>query len=636
MQDIKDILKEYWGFENFRPLQENIIRGILDGNDILAVLPTGGGKSICFQVPAMVKEGICLVVSPLIALMKDQVHNLRKKGIPSLTLHSGLNYIEVNKVLQNATYGNYKFLYVSPERLESALFLEYLPGINVNLIAVDEAHCVSQWGYDFRPPYLRIAALRNYFPEVPIIALTASATKEVRVDIVQKLEFRKNHQTIRQSFARPNLSYSVFNLHSKENKLLEILEKVKGSGIVYCKSRRKTKEIADLLKMKGISAEHYHAGLSTDERNITQQAWVDNKFRIISCTNAFGMGIDKGDVSIVVHFDIPECLENYYQEAGRAGRDGNKAYAVLLYREKEARELQDQVTLRFPDRETVTGVYKALVNYLQLPSESGENLYFDFDLNDFCQKFKLNNYTAVYSLKVLQQEEYIAYTDEVFKPAKVVFTTSKSELEIFEDSYPDFEPLIKSLLRSYNGIFDFPASINKKQLATSLKITEGQIDDTLTILDKSGLIEYVPQTQKPQVQFLKNRVRSNDLWLNESEILKRKTAFQDRVNGIINFINDKVTCRSKLIAKYFDDENLTDCGVCDNCINRKEDSKSMEPEQLLQLVSKKNGGISVENLLIETNDSKEHIWKLLDFLIGEQRISIDTNGSIRAKKKGPR
>src|SRR5450432_1311275 len=371
MESPVEILKKYWGYDTFRPLQQEIITSVVTCHDTLALMPTGGGKSICFQVPAMMQEGLCLVISPLIALMKDQLANLKKKGIPALSIYSGMSYADVTRILGNAAYGNFKFLYVSPERLETELFLEYLPAVNINLIAVDEAHCVSQWGYDFRPPYLRIATIRQQLNNVPLLALTASATLEVQNDICNKLAFT-NQSCFQQSFERSNLSYSVFEPSSKQNKLIGILKKVPGSGIVYCKSRKRTKEIEELLNLNGINAAHYHAGLSNEVRTTRQEDWINNKTRIIACTNAFGMGIDKPDVRTVVQYDVPDALENYYQEAGRAGRDEKKAYAVLFFNEQEIADLKKQSEIRFPGMQTIKKIYSSLVNYFQLPSGTGE------------------------------------------------------------------------------------------------------------------------------------------------------------------------------------------------------------------------------------------------------------------------
>jgi len=445
MSTAVEILKKYWNYDSFRPLQQEIIDSVLSANDTLAIMPTGGGKSICFQVPSMSKEGLCLVISPLIALMKDQVLNLKKKGIPALSIYSGMSFTEVKKTLQNAAYGNFKFLYVSPERFETDLFLEFLPLIKVNLIAVDEAHCISQWGYDFRPAYLRIAAIREYFPDVPILALTASATLEVQKDICDKLLFKKNQKSFQQSFERANLSYSAFELSSKQNKLLTILKKVSGSGIVYCKTRKRTKEIAEMLNLNGISADHYHAGLSNEERNKKQEDWINNKTRIIACTNAFGMGIDKPDVRTVVHYDVPDALENYYQEAGRAGRDGKKSYAVLLYNHAELNQLKKQVPIKFPSLQTIRKIYGALCNFLQLPSGSGEGKSFDFDINTFSKNFTLDAFIINSALKILAQEELITYSEQFFSPPTVEFTIDKKALHLFEQSHPQYEEVIKGL-----------------------------------------------------------------------------------------------------------------------------------------------------------------------------------------------
>jgi ATP-dependent DNA helicase RecQ len=452
MVDVKEILKKYWGYDEFRPLQKEIIESVLSGKDTLAILPTGGGKSICFQVPALAQEGICIVVSPLIALMKDQVENLKKRDIPALLIHSGMKRVDVMQTLKNASHDYFKFLYVSPERLETSLFKEYLPGLNVNLIAVDEAHCISQWGYDFRPSYLRIAELRKELPGVPVLALTASATPEVQKDIVQRLEF-KSQNTFQQSFERKNLSYSVFKVDSKLAKLVDIVSKVQGSSIVYCKSRKRTNEIMNLLQMHGISATNYHAGLKQEERNQRQKNWIDNRVRVIVCTNAFGMGIDKPDVRLVVHIDTPDCLENYYQEAGRAGRDGKKSYAVLLYDERDIEELNGLHAIRFPTIEQIQKAYSALTNFLQIPAYTGEYKSFNFRFDEFIRNFRLNSNEALYALKALESDGWLELNEKSFTPSTLVFTTSKKELAEFERHYSQHEPLLTSLLRSYEGIF---------------------------------------------------------------------------------------------------------------------------------------------------------------------------------------
>ena len=631
-----DILKKYWGYDIFRPLQEDIISSVLDGKDTLALLPTGGGKSICFQVPALVKEGLCLVISPLIALMKDQVESLKKKNIPALSIYSGMSFFEVKRTLENAVHGNFKFLYVSPERLETNLFLEYLPGMHINLIAVDEAHCVSQWGYDFRPPYLRIAVLREHLPDTLILALTASATKEVQDDICDKLAFKNDHKRFQKSFERPNLSYSVFSPSSKQNKLIEIFKNVQGSGIVYCKSRKRTKEIAELLKMNNINSDYYHAGLTNTKRTTKQESWIKNETRIIACTNAFGMGIDKSNVRTVVHYDVPDALESYYQEAGRAGRDEKKAYAVLLFHQNELDDLEKQSAIRYPPFEEVKNVYKALVNYLQLPSGSGEGIYFDFDINDFVKKFNLNIYTVNYSLKVLEQEEFISYNEQIFLPSTVMFTCDKNHLQEFEKTYPDLEPVIKGLLRSYEGIFDYPSSIYENQLAGFIKKDVAGLKSDLKKLQQFGVIEYHPQKDKPQIQFLRNRISTEDFTINQNNLSKRKIAFEKRLQAMIGYVKTKA-CRSKTIGNYFNDLAIKPCGICDNCINEKSIVVSKtEFENITMIIEKLTEKVPVHsNLLLKNLNTfkKEKVWKVLNYLQAENKISITGDGLV-GKWKG--
>jgi ATP-dependent DNA helicase RecQ len=635
MENAVDILKKYWGYDTFRPLQNEIINSILTGHDTLALMPTGGGKSICFQAPAMMKEGLCLVISPLIALMKDQVANLTQKGIAALSIYSGMSYIEVIKTLKNAAYGNFKFLYVSPERLETELFLEYFPLLNINLVAVDEAHCVSQWGYDFRPPYLRIAAIRNSLKNVPLLALTASATIEVQNDICDKLNFKNKYNKFQQSFERSNLSYSLFNPSSKQNKLIEILKNVKGSGIVYCKSRKRTREIEELLNINGIKASHYHAGLSNDLRNTRQEEWINNKTRIMACTNAFGMGIDKADVRTVIHYDVPDALENYYQEAGRAGRDGKKAYAVLLFNSREIDDLKKQSSIRFPDMQTIKSVYASLVNYFQLPSGSGENLSFDFDINDFVKKFSLDAFTVNNVLKILEQEELISYSDQFFLPSTLVFTCEKAEMELFEKTYPQYDAIIKGLLRSYEGIFDYPSSINETHLSKFISIRKERVIADLIEIKKMGIIDYTPQKESPQIKFRRNRVNTSDLVINQKNVLKRKHAFEKRLQAIIEYIKDQHTCRSKMIATYFNDLNSKRCGICDNCLNEKNLSITKEEfekikEGIKNSISEKPA--SSKQLLHQMQEFKQNkILKILHFLQEENIVSITEDGFIRMK-----
>ncbi len=629
---IHQILQQNWGYDHFRPLQEDIINSVLQGKDTLALLPTGGGKSICFQVPALAKDGICLVISPLIALMKDQVETLKRKGILALSIYSGMSFLEVKKTLQNAAYGNYKFLYVSPERLETNLFLDFLPSMNISLIAVDEAHCISQWGYDFRPPYMRIASLREHLPNVPILALTASATLAVQDDICEKLQFGKDQQRFQQSFERANLSYSVFNVVSKQSKLLEILNNVKGSAIVYCKSRKQTKDIADLLKLNNINADYYHAGLPNEERNKRQENWINNTTRVIACTNAFGMGIDKPDVKAVIHYGVPDCLENYYQEAGRAGRDGKRAYTVLLYNDREIADMQLQSEIRYPDKATIKNVYIAVMNYLQIAAGSGEGISFEFDLPAFAVAFKFNILTATYAIKTLEQEEILRFNEVFFKPSSLVFNTDRQHLEEFEKQFPHLGPLLKGLLRSYEGIFDYPATIYESELAKFLRKNTADVKRELQLLQQYGIVDYSPQKDTPQLTLLLNRMYADSFVINLENYLQRKKNFETRIKAITDYILNTITCRSQMIAFYFNDLDVKACGICDNCINKKSlvISKA-EFEQIanyiFDFVDKNNTGI--KDLLNSSKGfKKEKMWKVIDYLRAEKKLIVNKEGII--------
>ncbi|MHA4812273.1 RecQ family ATP-dependent DNA helicase [Flavitalea flava] len=579
-EDILSILKEYWHYDSFRPLQEEIIRSVLSGTDTLALLPTGGGKSVCFQVPALARPGTCLVISPLIALMKDQVDQLRRKNITAFAIDAAMSRKEVIRTLQLAGGSNCKFLYVSPERLETALFLEYLPSLPINLVAVDEAHCVSQWGYDFRPPYLRIAALREELPGVPMLALTASATPGVLEDIKDKLSFSKS-AVFRQSFARPYLSYSVFKVDSKIRKITEILQKVPGSSIVYCKSRKGTREISEALNKAGIPAGAYHAGLPQEERAQRQEDWLKDQMRVIVSTNAFGMGIDKSGVRTVIHADCPESVENYYQEAGRAGRDGQKAYAVLLYQEREPEELLALPDARFPTFDKIRQVYQQVMNYLQLPAGSGAGNYFDFDLTDFVSRFKNGSSfsgipEALNSIKALEQEGMLSFLQNVFLQARVQFLASKQTLYEFEKEHPDLEPLLHMLLRTYEGIFDQPVSIREKNLAWLLRKKPEEVITELQQLQAYHILEYTPPKDTPQLYFLRDRVQAEELYLDPVSYKKRKEKFAARIQTMVGFLEKKEGCRSRFLANYFGDNEATDCGICDNCLKVQHKSQASD------------------------------------------------------------
>jgi len=632
MISAKQTLQNYWGHSSFRGEQEKIIESVLEGKDTLALLPTGGGKSICFQIPTLMKEGLCLVISPLIALMKDQVENLQKHGISAISLHSGLTYYEVKKVLENAVHGDYQFLYVSPERLETNLFKEFLHSLHISLLAVDEAHCVSQWGYDFRPPYLRIANLREELPKVPLIALTASATPIVQKDIVAKLKLNQPNIFI-ESFERNNLSYSVFKVDSKINKIIEILSNVKGSSIIYCRNRRQTKNVTDLLQLQNISADFYHAGLAQDERSNKQNKWINNETRVMVCTNAFGMGIDKSDVRIVIHYDTPDCLENYYQEAGRAGRDSKKAYAVLLYQTEDIKDLKSLPDLRFPSILEIKNVYQSIADHLQIPVGLGEGNYYDFDLSGFSKNFKLDSFLVMNILKVLEQEGHLTFSENIFLPSQVQFTADKDILNDAERMFPQTADVMKCLLRTYEGIYDNRVSINEKQIAKLCKLPYEKIYIDLQELHSIGIIEYLPQKETPQIHFILNRAPAKTLHINQDAYLQRKKQYTDRVEKILDYLKLETACRSKFIADYFTEIKNENCGICDNCLKQKKpdlttnDFKTIEKLIYATIPAQ---GINVKELFIELNEiKKEDFWKVFQMLQDEKKILADERGFIK-------
>ncbi|MET0394188.1 MAG: RecQ family ATP-dependent DNA helicase, partial [Chitinophagaceae bacterium] len=508
----------------------------------------------------------------------------------------------------------------------------YLPGLNVSLVAVDEAHCISQWGYDFRPSYLRIAALREELRNVPILALTASATPLVQEDICDKLLFTKP-AIFRQTFERPNLSYSLFEADSKINKIVDILQKVPGSSIIYCKSRKRTKNISDQLNMHGIQADYYHAGLNQEERSRKQEAWIKNSCRVIVCTNAFGMGIDKPDVRTVIHADVPDCIENYYQEAGRAGRDGQKAYAVLLHNEQEIEELQLLPDIRFPSLANIRLVYQSLVNYLQIPTGSGEGVYYDFDLTEFSQRFHLDAWLVTYAIKALEQDGWLAFNEQVFIPSKVQFITNKEWLYTFEETNPELEPLIQTLLRTYEGIYDVTVGIQEKNLAYLLYRDIEEVKKQLRILDANAIIEYFPQKDSPQIYFMHRRMRAEELRIDWVQYEKRKQQTVARIAAITSYVRDTQQCRSQYIAEYFGDTATKACGICDNCRNNKQ-SETLSAAEFTQIHERiiaiiGHQQITINELLQQLQDiRKEKAWQVINFLQAQNKISVNEMGLI--------
>jgi ATP-dependent DNA helicase RecQ len=538
------------------------------------------------------------------------------------------------QTLKNVAYGPYKFLYISPERIETPLFQEYLPAFTVNLIAVDEAHCISQWGYDFRPPYLRIANLREELPHIPVIAVTASATPLVQRDIVDKLKFR-NENIFRQSFEKPNLSYSVFKVDSKINKLVDVLNNVMGSSIVYCKSRKLTKQVAQLISLQHISSDFYHAGLSQEERNKKQEAWINNQSRVIVCTNAFGMGIDKPDVRTVIHYDVPDCMEYYYQEAGRAGRDGKRAYAVLLYNDDDVNALESLPDIRFPGMYDIKKVYQSLADYLQIPVGIGEGNYYDFDINEFVKNFKLDIHLVMNVLKVLEQEGHLTFNENIFLPAHASFIFSRELLIDFEQTHPQLEPVMKCLLRTYEGIADGLVAINEKQIAKLTKQAIEEVKKQLQQLKSLGIIEYTSQKETPQINFLTNRAPAQFLYIDQKNYLQRKQQYELRVESMLKYLTSCKECRSKYISSYFGDANVKDCGICDVCLQHKNTSLTEKEFKTIENIIYTHiavEGIAVKELLQHLNGiKKEKAWKVIEFLQSEKKIEIDEKGFVKMK-----
>lgn len=575
MPSPRDILKQYWGYDAFRPMQEDIIQSVLDGTDTLALLPTGGGKSICFQVPAMVQEGMCVVVSPLIALMKDQVAQLQRRQISAIALYSGMAYQDIDRLLDNCVYGGVKFLYLSPERLKTDILQARLPRMPINLLAIDEAHCISQWGYDFRPPYLEIAEIRSFFPKIPVMALTATATPEVVIDIQEKLAFRPGARCFQQSFARSNLAYVVRPAEGKESQLIDILQKAPGSAVVYVRNRRRTKEIATELQRRGISAGYYHAGLDLDERSARQEAWINNQIRVIVSTNAFGMGIDKPDVRLVVHLDLPDSLEAYFQEAGRAGRDGKKSYAVLLYHSSDARRLEQSFEQSYPDMDEIRRVYRALGSHFQLATGAGEGEGFDFDISGFCQKYQLEAASTYHCLKALEQAGWLALTEAVYHPATVQIIVDKDTLYDYQLRHPELDRILKVILRTYQGAFTYPVSVKEKQLASFLKMPIAGLKKALETLHRAGIIQYQPVKDQPQLIFLKERVEAANLSIDQQLYRFRRQRHEERMKAAIAYAEVQA-CRSRQLLRYFGEKNAPDCGICDYCLDRKRQSLTQD------------------------------------------------------------
>lgn len=624
------ILKEYWGYDTFRDLQEDIIHSIGEGKDTLGLMPTGGGKSITFQVPALAKDGLCLVVTPLIALMKDQVQNLKSRGIKAIAVYSGMTRQEIIIALENCIFGNYKFLYISPERLDTEIFRAKLRSIKVSMITVDEAHCISQWGYDFRPAYLKIAEIRKLLPGVPVLALTATATPSVVKDIQRKLLFN-GENVFKMSFERKNLAYVVRKTENKNGELLNILRKVPGSAIIYVRNRRKTKEITEFLVGEGFSADFYHAGLNNDTKDIRQKRWQTDECRIIVSTNAFGMGIDKPEVRVVIHLDLPDSPEAYFQEAGRAGRDGKKAYAIILYAGTDKMQLHKRIVDTFPDKEYIKNLYEHLNYYYQMAMGDGLGCTYDFSLEDFCRKFKYFPVPADSALKILTQAGYIEYTDEQDNMSRVIFTIRRDELYRLGEMGKEAEALVQTMLRSYTGIFTDYAYISEETLSIRSGIPRQQVYDLLKMLSKRRIIDYIPHKKTRFLIYTRERVDLRYLQLLPEVYEERKERYEHRIAAMSEYVTSETKCRSRMLLHYFGEQNEHNCGQCDVCLKRGNAKELTENtfEALREeiLITLKDNSLTPAEIAQQIDADQEHLARAIRFLLDKGEL-MNQNGKI--------
>jgi ATP-dependent DNA helicase RecQ len=636
MIDLQSVLRRYWGYDTFRPFQEEAIRTILDGNDALVLLPTGGGKSICFQVPVMASEGVCIVVTPLIALMKDQVEQLKRRGIPAAAIHSGMGKNEIDITLDNCIHGNTKFLYVSPERLRTDIMIARAAQMDICLLAIDEAHCISAWGYDFRPSYLLISDFRKLIPRVPVMALTATATEEVRADILDKLQMR-NARVFKQSFARANLSYSAFAEENKEGKLLQILKNVPGTAIIYVRTRKKTKDLADSLARQGVSAQSYHAGLPFKERSDRQSAWIKNKTRVVVATNAFGMGIDKPDVRAVIHFDLPDNLEAYYQEAGRAGRDEKKAYAVALFNTIDLQELTDSIERKYPPTESLRRIYQSLANYYKIAVGGGEFCSFNFDIQEFTGIFGLPVNETHYGLKLLEEEGFIQLSENFNDPSKIHFLVDNRQLYDFQIRYQEIDSFIKLILRMYGGeLFTEYVKISEIEIAQVFFAPEQEVIKKLKFLAERDIIAYEPRRDKPQLTFLTPRYEAALLPLNTFEIEKKKDRDLTKAKAVIRYATHTKICRTLLLLEYFNEFDAKECGVCDICLKNKKSESQQDlgiSEAIIQYLNTESA-VTPRLLKRALEDFPDTAFlQALQALIQDEVVSYDSSGRLSLTNK---
>ena len=625
MNKYQEILKQYWGYDSFRDLQEEIITSIGEGKDTLGLMPTGGGKSITFQVPALAQSGLCIVITPLIALMKDQVQNLRKRGIKALAIYSGMTRQEIVTALENCIFGDYKFLYISPERLDTEIFRIKLRSMKVSMITVDESHCISQWGYDFRPAYLKIAEIRELLPGVPVLALTATATPEVVKDIQSRLNFREEN-VFRMSFERKNLAYIVRKTDNKTGELLHILKRIDGSAIIYVRNRRRTKEITELLMQEGITADFYHAGLDNAVKDLRQKRWQNGEIRVMVATNAFGMGIDKPDVRIVLHIDLPDSPEAYFQEAGRAGRDGLKAYAVILYAKSDKMTLHKRVADTFPEKEYILQVYEHLQYYYQMAMGDGFQCIREFNLEEFCRKFKYFPVPVDSALKILTQAGYLEYTDEQDNASRILFTIRRDELYKLREMGTEAETLIQTILRSYTGVFTDYAYISEDTLAIRTGVTRQQIYNILLTLTKRRIVDYIPHKKTPYIIYTRERLELRYLHIPASVYEERKARYEARIKAMEEYVTSESVCRSRMLLRYFGEKNEHNCKQCDVCLNRHEtdclpeDSFREMRKQILELLARKS--LPPAGIANAIEAEREDISRVIQYLLEEGELKM--------------
>ena len=625
MNKYQEILKQYWGYDSFRDLQEEIITSIGEGKDTLGLMPTGGGKSITFQVPALAQSGLCIVITPLIALMKDQVQNLRKRGIKALAIYSGMTRQEIVTALENCIFGDYKFLYISPERLDTEIFRIKLRSMKVSMITVDESHCISQWGYDFRPAYLKIAEIRELLPGVPVLALTATATPEVVKDIQSRLNFREEN-VFRMSFERKNLAYIVRKTDNKTGELLHILKRIDGSAIIYVRNRRRTKEITELLMQEGITADFYHAGLDNAVKDLRQKRWQNGEIRVMVATNAFGMGIDKPDVRIVLHIDLPDSPEAYFQEAGRAGRDGLKAYAVILYAKSDKMTLHKRVADTFPEKEYILQVYEHLQYYYQMAMGDGFQCIREFNLEEFCRKFKYFPVPVDSALKILTQAGYLEYTDEQDNASRILFTIRRDELYKLREMGTEAETLIQTILRSYTGVFTDYAYISEDTLAIRTGLTRQQIYNILVTLTKRRIVDYIPHKKTPKIIYTRERLELRYLHIPASVYEERKARYEARIKAMEEYVTSESVCRSRMLLRYFGEKNEHNCKQCDVCLNRHEtdclpeDSFREMRKQILELLARKS--LPPAGIANAIEAEREDISRVIQYLLEEGELKM--------------